>query len=153
MYYFGIMNNIFVEAALEFLPKDVFEIIESKFAFTIMNSDACRVARQICKNNELIIFSHWIFPKNGFDANDRKCRYFIFCVLHEVAHAFLKHKSKLFDNLSDEDNLQQEHEADNYAQRWFNNYVSESKTINIQEITIREVEEQKEINQQRLDNL
>jgi len=139
--------------ALKYLPDDIFDNIEGKIAFTVLNSDACRVARQICETNELIVLSHWIFPKGCISESDKESRYFIFCVLHEIAHAVLRHKSPLFDKLSVKENEKQESEAKKLAIAWYNDHVAEFKNLGLPPISIEEIREQQERNQKRLAEL
>lgn len=54
---------------------------------------------------------------------DPGARYFIYVVLQEVGYAIKKHKSSLFDDLSEEACENQEQEAGDLAMKWFNEHV------------------------------
>ncbi len=113
--------NDWVGNALRYLPEEIFDENKDKLAFiSTVQVDACRVARYLCENKELILLSHRIFPKAGEGEGHSNGKYFIFTVLHEVAHAIQKHGSPLFDNLEQEEIKEQEKEADELALKWFN---------------------------------
>ena len=153
MLYCGLRFNSWVENALNYLPNNVLNEINGKIAFTVLDSDACRVARQICEKNELIVLSHWIFPKDCISESDKEARYFVFCVLHEVAHVVLKHKSPLFDGLLVQENEQQESESNELAIIWFNTHIAKLDHLDLPPISIEEIREQQERNQKRLSEL
>ena len=150
MLFCGLRNDIWVEMALKYLPDDIMEEIDGKIAITVLNSDACRLAQKICKHEEIIILSPWIFPYKFTRETDKEARYFIFCILHEVAHAILKHSPP--DELSVQNNQAQETEADTYALKWFNDYASESSNTGILPLSIEEIKVQQEKNQKRLES-
>lgn len=75
----------------------------------------------------------------GSSEADKEWRYFIFAVLHEIAHAVLKHSPP--DELKYQDNESQEHEADRHALEWFNSHVSENIDIGLTPLNIDEVRE------------
>lgn len=151
MLFCGRVNNIRVGWALEYLPDDIFDSINGKIAFIMLNSDACRLTPIIREHEEIIILSPWIFPYKPFSKNDKEFRYFIFCVLHEVAHVLFKHKSPL--DCSVQENQQQENEADDLALNWFNKHISEFTDREILLLSIDEIKIQQEINQKRLASL
>ncbi len=148
MLFCGLNNNIRVAEALKYLPKDIFENINGRVAVTMLKSDACVLASIIRNHEEIIILSPWIFPYKSILESDkeyRKYRYFIFCILHEVAHIILKHKPP--PNCSIQENQTQEDGADNLALNWFNSYVSESIDIGMSPLSIEEITAQRELNQ------
>lgn len=151
MLYCGYQNNSLVKKALEYVPQEIFEAIEERIAFICLGSDACRVARKLCEDKEIIILSESIFPKSFTDESKPDFRYLIFCILHEVAHAVQKHKSPLFDKLTRQDIDHQESEADKLALDWFNSNISELPHLGLNPITIDEVRAQQDINKRKWD--
>ena len=98
MIHCGTDSNIWVENALEYLPKELLYENRDNLAFvSTRESHACRVSRHLCEKREIIVISECIFPENGSAEDNEKTRYFTFVVLHEIAHAIKKHKSPLFD--------------------------------------------------------
>ena len=85
--------------------------------------DGCRVARHYCENREVILLSERILPKEHVNERQSEVRYFIYVVLHEVAHAIKKHKSPKFDKLNHDEKQAQEDEADRLALEWFNQHI------------------------------
>lgn len=143
----GYQYNQWVQIALEYLPPEVLDENKEKLLFiSTAERDACRVARHYCESREIILLSDRIFPKQGANGGQPEVRYFIFTVLHEVAHAIKKHKSPKFDNLSEQENQSQEEEADAIALEWFNEHVEELNNPYIKPITIAEIDEMREKN-------
>ena len=143
----GYMHNRWLEIALEYLPKDLIENTQEELLFTSTSTrDACRVARYYCKNREIILISERILPGlNVQYQTDPKARYFIYAVLHEIAHAIRKHKSPSLDDLSLEESEKQEEEADELAMKWFNDHVeklSDLPPITREEIKVAQEEQQ-----------
>ncbi|MFZ5562830.1 MAG: hypothetical protein ACOZBW_02175 [Thermodesulfobacteriota bacterium] len=139
MLYCGRYKNVWVERALAYLPDDVFDKIEGKVAITVLNSDACRLGDKVKDKDEVIVLSPWIFsyiPPGSSEA-DKEWRYFIFAILHEIAHAVLKHFPP--DELSPQESKSQEDEADAHALAWFNSHVLANTKIGLTPITIDEV--------------
>ena len=145
----GLQNNSLIAKALEYLPSEILDSIENEVVFICLESDACRLARNVYQNNEIIILSQSIFPKGYWTEKDRIFRYFVFCILHEVAHAIKKHRSPLFDNLTSKEIENQEREADQTAIFWFNSHIDKRQHPELKPITDKEIEEQKEINQSK----
>ena len=139
MLYCGRFKNIYVENALKYLPDNIFKNINGKIAITVLDSDACRLARKIREHEEVIILSPWIFSfiPAGTCEIDKEYKYFIFCVLHEIAHAFLKHSAP--DEVTNEKNNSQEDEADKYAIDWFNSYTNDNSDKGLSSIDIIEI--------------
>lgn len=144
MLYCGTLKNEWVETALKYLPDDIFDKISREIAITVLNSDACRLAQKICKHEEIIILSSWLFSyiPAGSCETDNEWRYFIFCILHEIAHAVFKHSPP--DELSREKNKKQEDEADKHAIGWFNSYALEHNNNGLIPIAIEEIRETQE---------
>ncbi len=135
-------HNLWVEDALIYLPPEILSDNIESLAFISTNEiDACRVARVLCENREIIVLSERIFPKEGCGEGSSEGRYFTFVVLHEVAHAIQKHRDPLFDNLSPKDIEAQEKETDKLALEWFNEYVRQKNNPAFKPITMEEVKE------------
>ena len=141
-------HNKWVQTSLHYLPDEVFEEIRGKVAFTNLASDACRLASKVCKFEEIIIFSPWILPDAFFTETDKVAKYFIFCVLHEIAHVYLKHDPP--NELTLGDNQKQENEADNLAMEWFNKHATNNASKGLNTITIGEIRAQEEINRNKV---
>lgn len=143
-------HNWWLELALKYLPENVFNQNKENFLFTsTATRDACRVARHYCQSREIILISERILPeKNVRDETDPKARYFIYVVLHELAHAIRKHKSPVFDNLSKDESEAQEKEAEDLAMSWFNEHVAKRNNKYLFPITKEEIEFAKNKNQE-----
>ena len=116
----GDRYNHCVEIAPEYLPIDVLdEYKESLFFVAMGQRDGCRIPSAACKAREIIVLAEHILPKVGMDEAQREFRYFIYVVLHEVAHAITGHLSPLYDRLTEQQVEQQEAEADDLALMWF----------------------------------
>lgn len=135
-------HNLWLKVALEYLPKNLFDQNAKGFLFTsTAYRDACRIARHYCQTREIILISERVLPgKKIVDETDPKARYFIYVVLHEVAHAVRKHKSPELDNLTKDEIEAQEREADVLAISWFNDHVRERKSEHLLPIKKQEIE-------------
>ena len=143
----GHSRNQWVEIALHYLPFEILDGNKESLAFIALSEcDACRLAPQN-REREVILLSDRIFPKSGVAVDHPSARYFIFVVLHEVAHAICKHKSPKYDGLSSEENDLQEKEADDLAYSWFNQYVEDEGNPYLLPITPQEIHEIQERNQ------
>jgi hypothetical protein len=138
----GFTHNWWLKRALKYLPEGLFDKNTEGFLFTsTANRDACRIARHYCQSREIILISERILPgKNVVNETDPKARYFIYVVLHEVAHAVRKHKSPELDNLTKDEIEAQEKEADELAMSWFNDHVTERKNEHLLPIKKQEIE-------------
>jgi hypothetical protein len=114
-------------------------------------SDGCRVARALCENREIIVLSERILPRKGVNEADPEVRYFTFVVLHEVAHAYLKHRSPMFDGITPEENAAQETKADALALRWYNEFVTGKAKPYLPELNAEEIESAKAKNQAEME--
>ncbi len=151
MLHCGYSSNFWVQNALNYLPPDILEEHKEKLVLISTSEvDACRVARVLCKERELIILSERIFPKKGMNEASPETRYFTFVVLHEIAHAINKHKSPMFDKLTQEEAKIQEQEANRLAFQWYNNYVKEKNNPNLPILTQEEIDEAQNKNQLRM---
>ena len=151
----GREHNCWLQLALTYLPEDVLDKHKESFLFTsTATRDACRVARHYCQSREIILISERILPnKNVRNEADTKARYFIYVVLHEVAHAIKKHKSPIFDNLTREECETQEKEADELAMSWFNNHVKMRNIEGLLPITRSEIKIEQEKSQKLMKKL
>lgn len=150
MIHCGFKYNYWVEVALSYMPPNILWEHKEKLAFIGTGAmDACRVAPALSKDREIIILSECIFPKKDVRCeDDSKARYFIFVVLHEIAHAINKHRSPLLDDLTPAEIESQEKEADDLAMLWFNEHVKavnnrQLKAITPGEISLAKAESQK----------
>ncbi|MEW6427638.1 MAG: hypothetical protein AB1568_06340 [Thermodesulfobacteriota bacterium] len=144
----GGQHNQWVQNALHYyLPPEVLDEYKEKLVFiSTAHIDACRVARQYCEKREVIILSERILPKPGMSESHTAVRYFIFCVLHEIAHAVKNHKSPKFDKLSPEEFELQEKEADTIAMQWFNEGIEKRNNKFLKPLTMEEVKAKQDIN-------
>lgn len=150
----GDRYNQWVQIALEYLPQAVLSENKDKLAFiSTAQQDACRVARHYCENREVIILSERILPKQNASEDQPEVRYFIYVVLHEVAHAIKKHKSPKFDSLTENEYQTQEDEADALALKWFNEHVEARNNQHLKKITMEEISEMQKTNQALMENL
>lgn len=146
--------NHWVGFALEYLPQAVLDENKDNLVFiSTAHRDACRVARHYCENREVILLSERVLPKRGANERQPEVRYFIFVVLHEVVHAVKRHKSPKFDKLTPEENQAQEDEADKIAIEWFNNHVKSLNNPYLKPITMDEIKEMQQGNQELMKNL
>ena len=149
----GNSKNHWVEIALGYLPLDVLDANKEALVFVASSEcDAFRLAPQY-REREVIVLSGRIFPTGAESEGDRSARYFIFAVLHEVAHAVLKHKSPRFDGLTVEENDAQETEANELAYHWFNQHVENSSNEWLLPVSKAEVEEAMEQSRKLRDEL
>ncbi len=141
MLHCGDRYNQWVQIALEYLPRHIFEEHGDRLAFFAMaQSDGCRVARVLCEQREIIILSERILPKAGATERQPAVRYFIYVVLHEVVHAVKRHGSPLYDSLTREEAGAQEREADDLALKWFNDHIATRGNPHLQPLTREDVD-------------
>lgn len=143
----GYSRNRWVEIALGYLPYEVLDEHKEGLVFIALGEcDACRLAPQY-REREIILLSDHVFPDPGVAVDHATARYFIFAVLHEVAHAIRKHRSPRFDDLSKEENEAQEREADDLAYQWFNDHVKQQDNPYLLPLSADEVRRAQERNQ------
>jgi hypothetical protein len=130
-----------VEIALGYLPRVVLDEHKENLAFISMaHRDGSRLARAICETREVILLSEHVLPKGRTDEGQSDVRYFIYVVLHEVAHAIRKHRSPQYDSLTKEECEAQEQEADDLAFQWFNDHIAALANRCLPVITHEEIE-------------
>jgi len=86
----GTYYNEWVQHALSYLPEAM--LAEHKDGLVFISTaqrDGCRMARGYCDTREVILLSERILPKHGAEEGQPEVRYFIYVVLHEVAHAII----------------------------------------------------------------
>ena len=131
-----------VEIALGYLPRNVLDEHKENLAFISMaHRDGCRLARVLCETREVILLSEHVLPKGYTDEGQIDVRYFVYVVLHEVAHAIRKHKSPQYDFLTKEEFEAQELEADTLAFQWFNDHIAILENPYLPAITHEEIEQ------------
>lgn len=145
----GEKYNESVSDALKYLPKSILWKIRNKIVFFSTGKyDAFRIDRATAKEKEIIFLSERILPKR-FDRNSHKeaaseghseVRYFIFVVLHEVAHAVNKDLSPLL--ITKQENNVQEEKAHKKALRWFNAHIEKKNNKYLNPLTMEEVREE-----------
>src|SRR3989304_8948648 len=101
--------------------------------------DGCRLARVLCETREVIVLSEHVLPKAHANAGQPDVRYFIYVVLHEVAHAIRKHRSPEYDSLTSDEVDTQEREADALAFQWFNDHITALPNPYLPVITLDEI--------------
>lgn len=150
----GSYYNSWVQHALRYLPKKILDENKESLVFvSTAQKDGSRLARKTCESREIILLSERILPKRNAKENQPEVRYFIYVVLHEAAHAIKKHKSPLFDNLTEEEVKAQEKEADELALDWFNQYIEERDHPHLKPLTKEEIEAEKEKNRKLMKKL
>jgi hypothetical protein len=124
MFHCGIFYDRWVKHALRFLPPEILDRHKDRLAFySTAQRDGFRIARAIREEREIILLSERILPKRRAKDYDGDVRYFIFVVLHEVAHAVMKHHSPLYDGLTPEAVAAEEKQADDLAFSWLNAHL------------------------------
>ena len=142
LFHCGDKYTFWVEKALEFLPEEILHLLKDKIAFfSTAQRDGCRIARQICEKMEIILLSERILPKKRATGDQRKVRYFIFAVLHEIVHVLKEHRSPLYDNLTQEEADADEKEADDLALSWYNEFYEKRNNRYFKLLTINEIDE------------
>jgi hypothetical protein len=141
----GDYANTAVRSVLEeYLPPDVLSAFSGRLAFLSTTCvDGVRLTKSFCRDREVIVLSERIIPaRSGDEEFHPAYRYFIFVVLHEVAHACRDHLSPSLDGLSAEEADAQERETDELALKWFNEHAS--TTLFQPPLTVSEVKELRE---------
>lgn len=147
-------DDRWVEIALGYLPRDILEEHKENLAFISMaHRDGCRLARVLCETREIIILSEHILPKGHTDEGQPEVRYFIYMVLHEIAHAIRKHKSPQCDSLTNEEFEAQEREADALAFQWFNDHIARLENPYLPAMTHEEIEQAQAKSQEAMKEL
>ena len=136
-------KNKWVEIALGYLPFEIFEELKEDLVFVAFDDMlACRLSQQQ-RQREVILVSNRLFPPAGDSEGDLMGKFFVWAILHEIAHAKCKHKNGKYDGISNEENESQEREADDLAYEWFNKHVSNVDNPYLLPITGEEVNDAK----------
>ena len=142
------------EIALGYLLRDVLDEHKENLAFISMaHRDGCRLSRVLCETREIILVSDHVLPKGQTDEGQPDVRYFIYVVLHEVAHAIRKHKSPQYDSLTQEEYQAQEEEADTLAFQWFNDHIALLENPYLPAISREEIEQAQAKSQKIMEGL
>lgn len=135
--------NSIARNALAYIPDNIKSWMVNNIGITVLNSDAFRLAHKIKDCKEVIVLSPWVFSyiPPGSSVDDDEYKYFIFCVLHEIAHAYCKHLPP--DELSNKENDLQESEANQMAIDWYNSHLKQDKSLkraNLPELDLSQIE-------------
>ena len=129
------------DRALEYLPSEASSEFRRSLQFYTMEiKDGARIPGASCEEKEIILLSERILPRKSAEEDEAEVRYLIYIVLHEVAHAFMKHHPP-----PQEGNDPQDEEADELALTWFNAHAKNP-------LTDKEIQETKERNKQLINN-
>ena len=135
----GHWYNQWVENALHYLPREILDEHKENLVFIAMgHRNGTRLAPEI-REREVIVLSEHVLPKTHANEGQKEVRYFIYTVLHEVAHAIRKHDRP--DKISQQEIDAQEKEADDLALAWFNQHVASRNNPYLPPLTREEVEE------------
>jgi len=116
-------GDFWVEHALTCVPEEVAQVHHERLAFVSMpNSDARRLTPKFTEGRHVIVLSERIVPRRHVNESSPEVRYFVFAILHEVAHAVLDHRPP--SEISFEENERQEQEANELAFQWFNDALA-----------------------------
>lgn len=128
-------EKVTIKTALEYLPDEILEKWKGLLAILTMDRrHGIRIDENIRKDKELVFLSDKIWPPGAAKETDLSFRFFIFVVLHEIAHVELRHGS--------ENKAEEEHEADKKAMEWFNAHaekINSSKPDSIQMLSCKEI--------------
>ena len=150
----GDRGNFWVGLALEYLPEEVLNQNKDKIVFVDMaNKDGCRLTRKFIEGKDIIILSEHILPKHGAHEGEASVRYYIYVVLHEIAHAINNHKSPKYDSLTKDEIDMQETEADEMALKWFNDHVSSQANPYMKLLSIEEIRTEMDKNKLLMEQL
>ncbi len=124
--------------ALDYLPLHIRREWWGKIAFVCPNaSDGKRLTRYFRGEREIIVISEHIVPRSFSSEGEPEVRYFIYVVLHEIAHAINDDKAPV--EISPEENQKQEERADRLALEWFNTYIDSKRGSGLIRLTPDEV--------------
>jgi hypothetical protein len=128
-YKFGGMNSVddqfrvIVARSVANLPKEIVDWVTEKLFFVSSSDEYIAFSMPF---NEYKHMKGLIFLSEELRAESQESQ--TFTIAHEVAHLKLKHVSPVFSNLTDEQCLNQEQEADDLALKWLGSgYVNEWK--------------------------
>jgi hypothetical protein len=115
-------GNFWGAYALGCLPDEVLTECEDRLAFvSTTESDGRRLTRQFCEGRDVIVLSERVVSKGFKSEADWHVRYFVFAVLHEIAHAYRDHRPP--KEISPEENDAQEAEANGLDFQWLNDFT------------------------------
>ena len=145
----GQNGNALLEWALDYLPDSIAHEWIGKLAFVCTaESDGKRLTHSFREEREIIVLSERIVPKKYDSECDPEVRYFIFAVLHEIAHAVNDDRSPR--ELSSKENDAQEERANCLALKWFNAYIHRKNIQTLPPFTREELALAKERNRERM---
>lgn len=108
-------------ALTHYLPKGTLKENQIRLAIISMcGSDGRRLARSFYENREVIVLAEHLLCARRLTEDHPEVRYFVYVVLHELAHAIKRHLSPLLDGLTEQQAKAQETEADELALQWYN---------------------------------
>jgi len=135
-------ETISLRESLYYLPPDILKWCSENVVYfsTCSFKTGSRLSRGVCESKEIILLSEKIFPVK-FEKSDIATRFLIFIVLHETAHAHLKHRCRCYDHLTPEEIELQEQEATSLAVEWYNLHGNTLAlpVLEISEITTYEI--------------
>lgn len=134
------------------VPEDVLEEFGDRLFFMVSGSrDGVRLGTYVRTHYEVVILSEHILPgRTQLEEDNPVMRYFMYAILHEVAHAVRGHRSIAFDGISRQQNEAQEREADGLAMEWFNKRAVELNTPPMTEAELAVHQERNQTAMQRL---
>ena len=129
-----------IEIALNYLPQDIVDDLQGTLAIlTMTHRWGIKLSTQLCQKYEIVLIGEGTFPKVGRLPHRDDFRHFIFIVLHEIAHAYLKHKCPYFDESTKDEIDANEDEATRNAIDWFNFSVKEKGINDQKDLTLDEI--------------
>lgn len=99
-------------SALSKVPKEIAERVLEECLFLVPDPGmgGFRISKRVLQGKDVIVLSEKLLEKDNKDI--------VPIILHEVAHFYLNHKSRLLDQLSEEEDRKQEEAADRWARQW-----------------------------------
>ncbi|WP_175796650.1 ImmA/IrrE family metallo-endopeptidase [Burkholderia anthina] len=135
----GPEGNFWGQHTMGCLPKEVADACDGKLAFVSMTcSDGRRLTKKFCDGRDVIVLSERIVPQAGLSEAAAAVRYFMFVIMHEIAHAYREHRPP--NEISPEENEAQEQEANALAFQWMNDAIRSRQSPHLHEFTQEELE-------------
>jgi Zn-dependent peptidase ImmA (M78 family) len=101
----GDKGDFWAEHALLCLPDDIRNEWDNRLTIICMaESDGRRLTRKSREGKEIIILAERIVPSSSSNEDSADVRYFVFALLHEIAHA-------IYDDPPPNENSKEENEA------------------------------------------
>lgn len=142
-------GNFWGNYALGCLPDEVLTQCGDRLAFvSTTESDGRRLTQRFCEGRDIVVLSERIVPKGHRSEADAQVRYFVFAVLHEVAHAYCDHRPP--NEISKDENDAQEAEANALAFQWFNDFIGQENRPALPEFTQQELERAQAANREAM---